>query len=779
MIKKIFLFCLTLVVILFISCKQDSQTELAEKKSRKIISKYKAVFKNPPQHVPSFHIVDGPITGNGDIGLTVSGLPERQRFWISKNDFWKSGQDFKQCGPSLIGGIDICIADLKNASYHIEQILYEPVIISEFSMDDNIVNINARVFATANIIEIELRVNNKPVKVNLELWVKHGYESETDSGKEKNIFWVTRKFNSDNLMYPTEATIAMRCLESDGTPFILEPGKPVTIVASVITNHESETYNKDAKTKIAAINHKEVIRLIKEHNSWWQKFWAKSFVEVEDKVIEKYYYGSQYILACCSRNMKFPPGLYGNWITMDRLAWSGDYHLDYNYEASYWAVFSSNRVMLADPYDAPLLEHLPIFIKNARQYLNIKGAYASVAIGPKKLTLKFRDKQGLKEQYRKKLPDDDSFDDIAGQPMFLGMKSNAVFASMNMILRYHYTYDEAYIKKVYPYLLAVAEFWENYLKFKNNRYVIYDDSFGEVGPWQGKEWRKGYGDFNSILSLGLLRTFFKAMLEISSELNINTDKQEKWGHILAHLSNFPVYEENGRKRFRACEGGTGSSKNSIGLDWIMMHALVFPATNIGLSSDTEQLKMIIDDMKGWDDSVWLHHGNAFQTVFIGAARVGYNPDTLMVIARKKIEKSSYPNLWIFAEGGGIETCSGIPGMINEMMLQCHNGLIRIFPVFPDDQKASFYHLRTFGAFLVSSAIENSQVKYVFIESEKGRDCNLINPWPGHRVTLYRNGAKAEEIKGSSFSFHTTIGEVISLVPDNHKYESMDDILAEQ
>ncbi|MHC4201807.1 MAG: glycosyl hydrolase family 95 catalytic domain-containing protein, partial [Planctomycetota bacterium] len=105
------------------------------------------------------------------------------------------------------------------------------------------------------------------------------------------------------------------------------------------------------------------------------------------------------------------------------------------------------------------------------------------------------------------------------------------------------------------------------------------------------------------------------------------------------------------------------------------------------------------------------------------------PGFLLSRARRKIEKYAYPNLLISAGGGGVETCSGIPGMINEMMLQSHGGLIRIFPVFPADQEASFHRLRTSGAFLASSAIANGRVRYVVIESEKGRDCKLLNPWP--------------------------------------------------
>jgi len=733
-------------------------------KSKQLVSQYRAVFTEPPKHVPSFHSVDGPITGNGDIGLTVSGSPERQRYWISKNDFWKSGPDFKQCGPSLIGGIDVHIDKLKGASYHIEQALYEPVIDSDFATADNGVNMKARVLATHNLIVLELSTGRGPVQVRLDLWARDGYGSETGSGHKGEVRWVTRAFRADNLLYPSEATIALRTFRSDSTSFTLEAGKPITIVASVMTNHESKNHTVLAQEQVSGLHPDDIRKLMSEHNEWWREFWAQSFVELEDKLIQKHYYASLYIMACCSRNENFPPGLYGNWITMDRTAWAGDIHLNYNHEAPFWALYSANRVALTDPYDAPLLEHLEIFEANARTYLHKKGAYASVGIGPKGLTSRFFDHEGMHKIYRERTGGDTSYEELAGQPMFLGQKSNAVFASMNMILRYRYTYDQDYIRKVYPYLLAVAAFWEDYLTFENGRYVIYDDNFGEVGPWQGKGWKDGYGDFNPIVSLGLLRVFFDAMLEISRDLKRDEDREGKWKHILANLSELPVSARDGRKRFRACEGGQGSGSGIVGLNWIMLHGLVFPAPNIGLSSDPEHLKMIRDDMKGWGEGTWVDHGNAFQTIFIGATRVGYDPEFLLAKAREKIAKYAYPNLWIRAGGGGIETCSGIPGMINEMMLQSHRKVIRVFPVFPSNQKASFHRLRTFGAFVVSGAIDNGKVQYVVVESEKGRECRILNPWPGATVRVFRNGKESTPVAGDLLRLATEPGETLRLVP---------------
>lgn len=762
---------LFVIILGLFSCENNFKNDQAINHSREIISRYNAVFTSPPQSTPSFKSVDGPITGNGDIGIALSGNPEYQTYWISKNDFWKSGPHFKQCGPSLIGGIDIIIDDLKGSSYHVEQHLYEAKLQSNFGNNSNSVKIEARVAATENLIILKLETADKPVEVDINVWAKEGYGSKTDRGEKGKIMWATRKFDNDDLLFPTAAVISVSGTVKNLNSFTLEPGHPVSIISSVVTNHDSDAYKKEAFKRLSGLSMSNMKRLIREHRDWWANFWAESYVDIEDELLEKYYYASNYIMACCSRNENFPPGLYGNWITMDRTAWSGDIHLNYNHEAPFWALYSSNHIRLTECYDTPLLEHLPIFEENAKKFLNKKGAYASVGIGPMGLTSRFFDRLGMDTIYGKKFGSS-SYEHLTGQPMFLGQKSNAIFASMNMILRYRYTYDYDYVKKVYPYLISVADFWEDYLVFENGRYVIYDDSFHEVGPWQGPGWEEGYGDFNPINSLGFLITFFDAIIEISTELGVDEDRHDKWQHILQNLSEYPVMEVNNRTQFRAVEGGDGSSSDLKGFKWLMLHGLVFPATNIGLGSDTTQLNMIRSGIASWDDEPWLKSGNSIQSVLIGATRAGYDPSILVQKAKQKINEYGRPNLWIFAGGGGIETCSAIPGMINEMMLQSHKGLIRVFPVYPRNEKARFYRLRTFGAFLISSEIENGDVKYIIVESEKGKNCKIHNPWPGKDIAIARDGQVNIFPSSDIIEFETQYEEKIIIAPEDSDFISL-------
>ena len=172
------------------------------------------------------------------------------------------------------------------------------------------------------------------------------------------------------------------------------------------------------------------------------------------------------------------------------------------------------------------------------------------------------------------------------------------------------TYDKNYGKKIYPYALAVVNFWEDYLKFENGRYVIYGDAIHEGS---GK-------DKNPILSLGLIRNAFDLILDLSSTLKIDENRQGKWKDILDKLSDFPVQTRNGKKVFRYTEEGVAWwNDNGLGIQHI------YPSNAITPDSKPELLTIArntIDEMQRWQDK------NTSSSFFVAAIRVGYDPSVV-------------------------------------------------------------------------------------------------------------------------------------------------------
>lgn len=781
-----------------------------------IVAHQKGVFTAPPILMPTRKVPDGPLLGNGDVGVAIGGVierqkyyglgeagganvtvrsvsvtnsPERHRFYLAKNDFWKTKAIYPNAHPAPIGGIDVSIPALVNGRYHAEQILETAEVLHTlktvqrvedpppFTRAGATIRFRSWVPATENLVVIELSVDGQAsdtnpfgptdqVGVDVNLWAMTGNEAETATGNLPDGYWAVRRFisttNSIALerkpsKWSSEAAVALRLFHhrQPGLPwsrgdgwsadrFVLSPAQPIVLVAAVVTSEESPAPLDEARRRVAALTLDRIESLRGEHRQWWREFWSKSFIEIGDPLIERFYYGSHYLMASCSRNRRFPPSLFGNWTTADGPSWQADYHLNYNHQGPWWGVFSSNHPELADPYDTPILEYLPTARANAKQYLKVRGVYYDVGVGPKGLETAFMpDGHGIPGE---------------GNRMFLGQKSNGAFSAANMLLRFRHTYDLDYARHVYPFLIEVANFWEDYLKLENGRYVITKDASGEVGD--------GGSDKNNSLSLGLVRMFFEGILEVSMALNQDADRRATWQHLLDHLSEFPTAMVDGVRRIRGAESGPaanriGPKRDNTRLEFMGM---VWPSGVLGLGSDPAMLQVLQDDVRGWAESEWIGHFNGFSLTFPGAARVGHDPRDILAKLRQQLTVGSFPNLMIFGGGGGIENCSGVPATINEMLLQTHAGVMRVFPVWPKEQPARFGRLRTHGAFLVSSELRDGEVKSLVIESERGREGVLQNPWPGREWILERNGVKSEKQSGERLRFKTRVGERLDIRP---------------
>jgi len=724
-----------------------SNAEIAET----IVKRHKAVFVNPSVRVPSDKNVDGALLGNGDAGIVLCGPPEQLRFLISKNDFWKSKPGFPNGGPRPIGGIDLITPALHGASYRVEVDLFHGELSGIFSKPGVVLELRAWVAATQNVLIVEVSAISGTVEIEQNLWVCYGDDSISTVIPGAQHAAISRRYEGADLTWPCEAGMASKRLDGKNGKAVLEAGQKKCFVAAVCSSFDSDEPVAGAIRRVKELDRDRLDKLQIEHRRWWADFWAESFIDIHDELIERHYYGSQYILACCCRNTGFPPGLWGNWVTTDTPAWAGDYHLNYNHQAPFWGLYSSNHLQLADCCDTPLLQYIEQGRRNAKEFLNIRGIYYEVGIGPRGFcSALFRQNEDKPGTIRAS--------ELDQGHQFWGQKSNALYGAVPMLLRWHHSLDPDYARRVYPYLIEVANFWEDYLRFEDGRYVIYNDAYNEAGPWEGPGWEKGREDFNPLISLGLLRMFFKGIIEISSCLGISAERLAKWRHILDHLSGFPLVEQGGRLLPQGSEGGPSSSKT--GASRLTFHGTVWPCSVVGQEHMPEYFRILREDASNWGEEVWVHNGNAFDTVPPGAARLLLDPEHMLEMIRCKIKNHALPNLLIEQGGGGIETCGGITAGINEMLLQSYEGVIRLFPCWPLKHDARFASLRTWGAFLVSAELRNTVVLDVKILSEKGSNCIIMNPWPDSTVKLVRNGMEAESLAGERLEFATATMEEI-------------------
>lgn len=716
-------------------------------------------FTGLPKYVPTNGEPDGALCGNGDIGVTASANLQKGTldFYMAKNDLWYTDTSADRIvgdrpGMRALGILSFGSERLSGtaADFRAKQFISNATIVGSLVSDKLALDVSCTVLRKSNIIlyRVTAKKGNIPLSITFSPTYRAGDQVHNSCNYCDNKITVSKEFKGgagSSFKFHVAARADITVINRDRTSFTINEGETVTVAAPFYTNIDSEDYIKLCE-RDSNITAESLKALEAAHTEWWNEFWSRSGISIpSEPEIERHWYASHYLMACCCENGKFPPGIFGNWITNDNPNWGADYHMNYNYQAPWWGCYSSNQIELSEVYDQPLLDYVPQAKEAARKKLDCNGIYLLVGIGPR----------GLRTA---NIHTPDGNDD----PNYWGQKSNAAYTAINMLMRFYSTYDEKYASQTaLPYLLLIADFWEDYLKFEDGRYVIYNDCIHENGAvakgvfdWVDENTPDYSDDFNPILTLGLLRNLFKGLIDMSETLDTCKERREKWRHILEHMSDFPLQERNGKTVFRYTERGMDwCDGNSLGIQHI------FPAGAIGLSSPPELLKIAentFEEMARWEDY------NAFPTFYTAGARIGYKPEVILEKMNAEIKKHGFPNFFIYYGGGGIECCSAIPSCINEMLLQSHEGVLRFFPTWCRTKDAAFDKLRSYGAFLITASLKSGEVGEIELVSEKGRDCVIESPWESGLEVLCGGTPVDTQKSGSCYSFKTVSGGVYTI-----------------
>lgn len=635
-----------------------------------------------------YKIPAGALCGNGDLGVVFDNGDDGLLIHISKCDFWKfatganADGGIKAVGSLKIGGID-------PEDYNIKQYFDKGLLECKFR------SIGLDLFvAPENLIYFQIKAPESESFPAVEIELADTCNSQNSEHTDKGVKCYIRKFSGDEVERETAVALCLRELESQTAGGF----KCVRFCISAVTCFDSSDYiGKAVDMALNADYDKDKAKTEEK----WKNFFAASKVTLEDKEIEKFYNSSLYHLAGCMGNKEFPPGLFGNFITDDFFPWAGDYHMNYNYEAPYYCVFSANHPELFDGYMAPLND----MSENASKFAKLFGCngYAlPVSFGPK--ALDFYTMKGCKEH----------------GILFLGQKSHAAYACVIPLMHWFSTYDKDYAREnYYDFVLNTAAFWEDYLVKEKGRYVIKNDAAHEIPYYRCEKFRyithKGQIEaVNAINSLGLVKLLFSGIYDMAKELKLNTEKYPVWQDIIENLSDFPTFIKHGKRCFRYSKRGIRwRDENTVGLQHI------YPASQVGLSSGEKLLKIarntyFINDRR-LDD-------NGSNSYLPAGARIGVDPEFLIEGIHQNIKEFGLPNRLFRHHGGGIEHLTTVPATVNEMLLQSHEGIIRPFPCWNKKSAASFENLRADGAFLVSSELKNEKIVSLKIKSLKGRAC---------------------------------------------------------
>jgi len=254
--------------------------------------------------------------------------------------------------------------------------------------------------------------------------------------------------------------------------------------------------------------------------------------------------------------------------------------------------------------------------------------------------------------------------------------------------------------------------------------------------------------------------------------NADTSERSQWQYLLEHLTPYPLITHPYNTTFaEAFAEGPAQPSSTSNYDYPIVHyAAIWPAQQIGLGSSPELFDIarstipVVNGANNWKPM------NGLCLAWPPAARLtrdGTEGSRLLDLFTGALHDVVLPNGWPELGGGGLEQIGALDAL-HVILMQSHEGVIRLFAGWPRDVDAQFANLRADGAFLVSAKMQDEVVvSPVYIKSEVGRNCVVSNPflttvcvvqiYPQHKIV------ETHVVGYNMYMFETEVGGEYELV----------------
>ena len=366
------------------AAQPDNQAQVGDSNELKAVMdrcmtvKTNSVLASQVHKMKSFLIMDYcAALGNGNLMVTLAGVPENLNIYLGKTDFWRDRPNKKafQSGNVLPGFLNLRIPSMAGAG---------------FSQVVDMFHAEARTTLTKGADRVEIRsvtpheadnyvINDITNKSTHALQVQVDTVTEARSGFETaagtngyGMAWVTRKTlvpephheygNREFRMWAAigtcvlgaSAEIVTNGLESATATFTIPANQTVRLITKVHSTGIPITMTPDdplpdTMLALKEMTYKKSDALIADHRDWWGRYWLKGYVKLDaEPVLERAWYGGLYVFGCANKVGSYPAGCNG-WPVNDTPPWGGDYHWNYNQQAAYYCAFSISCLLYTSP----------------------------------------------------------------------------------------------------------------------------------------------------------------------------------------------------------------------------------------------------------------------------------------------------------------------------------------------------------------------------------------------------------------------------------------------
>lgn len=617
-----------------------------------------------------------------------------------------------------------------------------------------------------------------------------------------------------SVSYPDSKTVRLSLPATTGTAYVY--------IGSHASMNKSDDVVAMATDEVNASKNNGFDSIYSNNQTWWKNFWSKSYIYLpSDATTLDYQKKWIYYLYLSAISMRgdYPAKFAGNiWNTggLDKM-WGTEYW-GYNQECLHYSFDAANHGELQQPFFTMDMKNYDNYATAAQQQWGSQGIFINETEyfnGPELLPTDIAN--DLKNFMINGASPSTELSNFARQRnsmhsrWILSPTYWTTFTTINASERaehfwnhYLYTLDTNFLsEQAYPMLKGAAEFYRNFPNLKlesDGKYHIYRTNLHE----------HIMGGKDIIDDLVFIKGVMQSAKKASEILDVDSNLRPLWQNIVDNLTPYPVSGQSDT---------IGSITHSLGYKtWEQGKN---PAAQVRLDAcanepQSPRLRMLENynvltletKDQGLDGGDWDIANNSFE------ANVGYNLNmksgnygyaggrylldsaalgrtefnTVLRNINKEINSAvaGCANRLGFVtsdftefEGYGIMSAGLQNGLMQSISSKPgEDPVIRVFPAW-DVNKTAYFKLLAKGGFLVSSSANEGQISFIEIDSQLGGTCRIRNPWPGNKVTLYRNGVKAEELTGSLLSFSTDVDENIKIVKQNVSIDSYKDNIPAQ
>ncbi|MDN5214990.1 hypothetical protein QQ020_23115 [Fulvivirgaceae bacterium BMA12] len=445
------------------------------------------------------------------------------------------------------------------------------------------------------------------------------------------------------------------------------------------------------------------------HKDWWNNFWAKSSIEVPDEILQKQWHLEQYKFGSAARAGAPPISLQAVW-TADNgklPPWKGDFHHDLNTQLSYWPAYSGNHLEQEIGFIDWLWKYRDTFKKYTREYYETEGLNV-----PGVTTL--------------------TGEPMGGWIQYAFGPTVSAWLAQHFYLHWRYSMDREFLEqRAYPWVKDVALYLEGISRFndKGQRQLPISSS-----PEFHDNSRDAWFTQTTNFDLALARWTFEKATELAREMDL-PDEASRWETILSEWPDLAIDEKSG---LMVAPGKPYTESHRHFSHQLGYHPLGLIDFSKG-EAHRDIIKNTIATLDETGSGSWTGYsfswlGNLKARAFDGegaaeALRIFATsfclPNSFHVNGDQSGKGYSNFKYRPFTLEGNFAFAAGL----QEMLIQSHSGIIRIFPAVPSDwSDIRFDQLRTEGAFLVTAKKENGLVTNVEIKSLQGGILKLKNPF---------------------------------------------------